>query len=207
MEKINKFVLTIVFLHISTLLIYGNDQTYVIGVGFGGADYQATAESESGEKEDLFSYKPTVGSNIHFEWYLFDSIGVGLRTLGIQTPEVASYGMGEKQSSYVPLLVNAQLVTFNWIFYGENDYSRLGLTLGYGSSSINQNFYDGTGCENKGSASLGGLFFDWGADGFGARLGVDGVTNNLDEYKCGSNNKKNISGAGSSSYLGLRWAF
>jgi len=207
MEKINKFVLTIVFLHISTPLIYGNDQTYVIGFGFGGADYQATAESESGEKEDLFNFKPTVGINVHFEWYLFDSIGLGLRSVDIQSPEVASYGSGEKKSSYVPLSVNASLVTFNWIFYGENDYSRFGLTLGVGSSSIKRSFYDGTGCENNGSASLGGLFFDWGADGFGARLGVDGVTNNLDEYKCGSNNKKNISGAGSSSYLGFRWAF
>ena len=203
MEKINKFVLTIV-LHISTLLIYGNDQTYVIGVDF--KRIITTTESESGEKVDLFNLKPSFGSNVHFEWYLFDSIGVGLRSVDLQTPEYSTYGSGEKKSSYVPLSVNASLVTFNWIFYGENDYSRFGLTLGVGSSSIKKISFDGTGCENKGSASLGGLFFDWGADGFGARLGVDGVTNNLDEYKC-YNNNKNISGAGSSSYFGLRWAF
>ncbi len=205
MKYVKKYILIIVLFHISINLVFANDQTYVIGIGVGGASYK--------EKPEFFydSEKITKGRNINFEWYLFNSIGLGLKTVSLQSPDSVyskSDGTtGGEQGIYQPLTINSNLITINWIISGEKDYSRFGLTFGAGNSKLTKITRDGVGYSSSGSATSLGIFFDWGADGFGARLGYDSVSNSFGEFKSGSRNVKNITGTGGLGYFGLRWAF
>ncbi len=205
MKYVKKSILIIVLFHISINLVFANDQTYVIGIGAGGASYK--------EKPEFFydSEKITKGRNINFEWYLFNSIGLGLKTVSLQSPDSVyskSDGTtGGEQGIYQPLTINSNLITINWIISGEKDYSRFGLTFGAGNSKLTKITRDGVGYSSSGSATSLGIFFDWGADGFGARLGYDSVSNSFGEFKSGSRNVKNITGTGGLGYFGLRWAF
>ena len=205
MKYVKKSILIIVLFHISINLVFANDQTYVIGIGAGGASYK--------EKPEFFydSEKITKGGNINFEWYLFNSIGLGLKTVSLQSPDSVYYNSdgttdGE-QGTYQPLTIDSNLITINWIISGEKDYSRFGLTFGAGNSKLTKITRDGVGYSSSGSATSLGIFFDWGADGFGARLGYDSVSNSFGEFKSGSRNVKNITGTGGLGYFGLRWAF
>ena len=205
MKYVKKYILIIVLFHISINLVFANDQTYVIGIGVGGASYK--------EKPEFFydSEKITKGGNINFEWYLFNSIGLGLKTVSLQSPDeiyFKSDGTTDgEQVTYQPLTINSNLITINWIISGEKDYSRFGLTFGAGNSELTKMAHDGVGYSSSGSATSLGIFFDWGADGFGARLGYDSVSNSFGEFKSGSRNVKNITGTGGLGYFGLRWAF
>jgi len=205
MKYVKKYILIIVLFHISINLVFANDQTYVIGIGVGGASYK--------EKPEFFydSEKITKGRNINFEWYLFNSIGLGLKTVSLQSPDSVyskSDGTtGGEQGIYQPLTIDSNLITINWIISGEKDYSRFGLTFGAGNSKLTKITRDGVGYSSSGSATSLGIFFDWGADGFGARLGYDSVSNSFGEFKSGSRNVKNITGTGGLGYFGLRWAF
>ena len=206
MKYVKKSILIIVLFHISINLVFANDQTYVIGIGAGGASYK--------EKPEFFydSEKITKGGNINFEWYLFNSIGLGLKTVSLQSPDSVyskSDGTtGGEQGIYQPLTIDSNLITINWIISGEKDYSRFGLTFGTGNSEISlSSGGSGSGYSSGGSASSLGIFFDWGADGFGARVGYDSVSNSFDEFKTSSRNVKNITGMGGLGYLGFRWAF
>ena len=205
MKYVKKYILIIVLFHISINLVFANDQTYVIGIGAGGASYK--------EKPEFFydSEIITKGGNINFEWYLFNSIGLGLKTVSLQSPDSVYYNSdgttdGE-QGTYQPLTIDSNLITINWIVSGEKDYSRFGLTFGAGNSRLTKMAHDGVGYSSSGSATSLGIFFDWGADGFGARLGYDSVSNSFGEFKSGSRNVKNITGTGGLGYFGLRWAF
>ena len=205
MKYVKKSILIIVLFHISINLVFANDQTYVIGIGAGGASYK--------EKPEFFydSEIITKGGNINFEWYLFNSIGLGLKTVSLQSPDSVyskSDGTtGGEQGIYQPLTIDSNLITINWIISGEKDYSRFGLTFGAGNSKLTKITRDGVGYSSSGSATSLGIFFDWGADGFGARLGYDSVSNSFGEFKSGSRNVKNITGTGGLGYFGLRWAF
>ena len=205
MKYVKKYILIIVLFHISINLVFANDQTYVIGIGAGGASYK--------EKPEFFydSEIITKGGNINFEWYLFNSIGLGLKTVSLQSPDeiyFKSDGTTDgEQVTYQPLTINSNLITINWIISGEKDYSRFGLTFGAGISELTKMAHDGVGYSSSGSATSLGIFFDWGADGFGARLGYDSVSNSFGEFKSGSRNVKNITGTGGLGYFGLRWAF
>ena len=205
MKYVKKYILIIVLFHISINLVFANDQTYVIGIGAGGASYK--------EKPEFFydSEIITKGGNINFEWYLFNSIGLGLKTVSLQSPDSVyskSDGTtGGEQGIYQPLTIDSNLITINWIISGEKDYSRFGLTFGAGNSKLTKITRDGVGYSSSGSATSLGIFFDWGADGFGARLGYDSVSNSFGEFKSGSRNVKNITGTGGLGYFGLRWAF
>ena len=160
------------------------------------------------EKPEFFydSEKITKGANFNFEWYLFNTIGLGLKLRSLQSADAAKFEDG-KTVTYQPLKIDDKLVTINWIISGEKDYSRFGLTLGAGNSELTKSYSDGSGCSSGGSAASAGIFFDWGADGFGARLGYDSVNHSFGEFKCGSRNVKNITGMGGLGYLGFRWAF
>jgi len=205
MKYVKKYILIIVLFHISINLVFANDQTYVIGIGAGGASYK--------EKPEFFydSEIITKGGNINFEWYLFNSIGLGLKTVSLQSSDSVYYNSdgttdGE-QGTYQPLTIDSNLITINWIVSGEKDYSRFGLTFGAGYSKLTKITRDGVGYSSSGPATSLGIFFDWGADGFGARLGYDSVSNSFGEFKSGSRNVKNITGTGGLGYFGLRWAF
>ena len=201
MKFSKQYILLIMFVYVSTNFVFANDQTYVIGIGLGGASYK--------EKPEFFydSEKITKGANPFFEWYLFDSFGLGLKSITLQSADQYDYEDG-KTITYQPLNIVSNLITINWIISGEKDYSRFGLTFGTGNSEISlSSGGSGSGYSTSGSASSLGIFFDWGADGFGARVGYDSVSNSFGEFKTRSRNEKNITGTGGLGYLGFRWAF
>ena len=216
------YISIIIFIYVSTNFVFANDQTYVIGLGGGGASLS------SNPKISFTSEEISQGTHGYFEWYLFDSLGLGIKGSTLQNatcPEVEGL-------SCTTLAYSNQFATLNWIFSGEKDYSRWGLTVGTGISSLSYSTsgstytckewseytnsctswgyedVNKTSCSSAtGPYSSAGLFFDWGADGFGARLGYDSVSNQVGQIKCKGTTIKGVTSTGGLGYLDFRWAF
>ena len=189
-----------------------NDQDVVIGLDVGGGSFSTIDETR---KEGVVcSICPDLTSvttlNLYAEWYLFDSIGIGYRGS-------SASGGWELFASNVKVThkwtSTNSLLTGNWIFWGETEYTRAGAIIGAGSSEYEYKAtieVDSVTVEapytTSGSASMFGIFLDWGGESFGARLGYDSIATNLDPLVIRSKSY-NVDGSYSGGYLGLRWAW
>ena len=189
-----------------------NDQDVVIGLDVGGGSFSTIDETrKDGVACSICSDLTSVTTlNLYAEWYLFDSIGIGYRGS-------SASGGWELFASNVKVThkwtSTNSLLTGNWIFWGETEYTRAGAIIGAGSSKYE---YKATGesgsvkvelpYETSGSASMFGIFLDWGGESFGARLGYDSIATTLDPLVIGSKSY-NVDGSYSGGYLGLRWAW
>ena len=177
-----------------------NDQTVVIGIGGGGYTV---------EEDEIHGDRTMMLSHLYLEWYALGSLGFGLRrTVMLETgaPLLLVFGGIEVFSA------QSNMVTVNWIVLGSQSYARLGLVAGAGNAKYE---YDGVllfgvverHVKTSGSATLGGIFLDWGGDGFGARLGYDAVSTKLDDVDVPGVGMVKADASGSAAYLDLRWAF
>ena len=128
--------------------------------------------------------------------------------------------------------ISNNLATVHWVFWGENDYARAGVILGVGASeykyeaSIGYGTYSSyssaseactasslacVGGSTTGSASLGGIYLDWGGEDFGARVGYHSLSTSLDPIYVSSSSSTigpyTVDGSSTFTYLDLRWAF
>ena len=224
------YISIIIFIYVSTNFVFANDQTYVLGIGVGGASLSSNGELS------FTSEEVKMGSHIYLDWYAFDSVGFGIESASLLNNAPSSCpesGEGYGSSSCELLSFDHQFAKLIWIFSGEKDYSRSGLKIGAGTSSLSYSssastfecvggYYNDHCLEwgttklptskctsDSGSASLVGIFYDWGADGFGARLGYDTISNQVGEITCSWRDTKieGVSSTGGLGYLDLRWAF
>lgn len=186
-----------------------NDQVVVIGAGFGGHAFSRThhAESESSELD----VKSALMSQYYAEWYVFDEVGVGLRfiTFGTTASALTTVTLGgttETVKDEIELNVDNWQLTVNWVPLGGSSYARLGVLAGLGISDyeLAETRTPGGSDTNStsGTAALLGVYVDWGADGFGARLGTQYLATDLGDIDGSS-----VDASGRDIYLDLRWAF
>ena len=213
MKKIIKRIFIYNFLFIiSPLGIFANDQSVVIGLEMGGGSFSTVDETrKAGWACGICPDTTNVGTlNMFAEWYLFDSLGIGYRGTSA-TGGWETIG-GSTKYTYKWTSTNT-LITGNWIFWGETDYTRAGAIIGVGSSKYEFNYKAESPSsttelpfETSGGVSMFGLFLDWGGESFGARLGYDSVSTTLDPLVI-NNASLQADGSYSGAYLGLRWAW
>ncbi len=210
-----------VFLHHSPA--FGEDVSFFIGFGLGSSSYK-TDEGESlglGMDQDK---QRIYGSEI-FEWYPIGVLGVGIRSATVTFFGEEGSKQGTTRVYYFEedLRVSAIMPTLNLIvFYSAEKYSRLGFVGGYGIATYSYNlevkdsesrsfYYDKSHDEDgSGSASLLGVYFDWGGDIFGMRIGFDTHDYRFSEFSVEdipNSDEINVSGSGSAFYFNLRWAW
>lgn len=179
-----------------------NDQTVVIGIGAGS---YSVAEDEVRPKGD----KSQTLTHVYVEWYVLDEVGFGFRRSAmLNVLGFAALSLGTVDV----LAVRTNMLTVNWIPYGAQDYLRIGLVAGVGNAKYE---YDGvllfglaeTHVETDGTATLGGIFVDWGGEGFGARFGFDAIGTDLDDVVVPGDPPKKADASGAAAYLDVRWAF
>ena len=189
-----------------------NDQDVVIGLDVGGGSFSTIDETrKDGVACSICSDLTSVTTlNLYAEWYLFDSIVIGYRGS-------SASGGWELFASNVKVThkwtSTTSFLTGNWIFWGETEYTRAGVIIGAGSSKYEYKATIEVGSDTaeepyttSGSASMFGIFLDWGGESFGARLGYDSIATTLDPLVIGSKSY-NVDGSYSGGYLGLRWAW
>ena len=178
-----------------------NDQTVVIGFGLGIHFFEAKDDV----REGFFLDVDAAGmSEFLVEWYLFDEIGIGARAINFGVKETATTFGGA--TAEMEIEISNFFFTLNWVPFGASGYTRMGLLAGVGSSEYEVTVTDFSGASSSdsstGSASLAGIYVDWGGEGFGARFGGHIISTDLDRI-----NGATADGSGSSLYFDLRWAF
>jgi hypothetical protein len=180
-------IMCLIFIPLSTYA--ENNQTLVIGFDMGLYNF---ADSDLDEIKNL-----AYGSEF-IEWYLFDEVGIGIRT----------YKFVQSDTSDVDEEFQLVILQFtvNWVFLGSNDNLRMALFAGYGPGTLDYSNeqMELHVSENADTASAG-VFVDWGSDLLGLRLGFYSVSAKFkfDE----SNESGTINGSGNSFNLGIRLAF
>ena len=183
---------------------WANSQTIALGIGVGKYEYDETDTQRSaaplkGMYEELMR---GVQSQMYLEWYALGSLGFGVRGLNVGSDQ--SGGTAGSPNTRV-VSVRSKLVTVNWVPLGGERYARLGMLAGVGRSNYEVATTSGgtTGSEaTSGGARLLGAYLDWGADGFGARFGVNALKTRLEDL-----NTLHVDGSGQGYYLDLRWAW
>lgn len=193
-----------------------NDQEFVVGAGLGGFNFSESDDFRQGSDE--FNGSDEIDAGVLFqlygEWYLLDDIGFGLRLMSVTGARTYENQFAKLEDT---ANVQATLITVNWIPLGSEDYVRLGLMGGLGGASYEakRTFTDKEGIlggdsedseSTSGTASLLGVYVDWGADGFGARFGVSQLYTDLDPIKSGGEELA-VDGTGTAWYFDLRWAW
>lgn len=201
MKAVSGILLLLSLLGASSALFAENDQTYVIGTNGGLHSFSGKDDLRNGAFLDRLSG----ASDLYFEWYAFEELGVGLRlnALGATETMVSSFSSYQKELS-----VTNTFVTLNWIPIGATSYTRFGLLAGIGrsnyeytestSGSTNTNLH----ATSDGPATMLGGFVDWGAEDFGARFSYNLL--NTDLANVGSNQ---VDASGSYWAFAIRWAF
>lgn len=191
-----------------------NDQEFVIGVGLGGHNFSDSDDFRQGS--ELFDGSDEIDSGVLFhlyaEWYLFDDIGLGVRNTAIAGGRTYSYLDAEQTDT---ASISALLLTVNWVPLGSEDYTRMGVMGGVGPATYTAErevkFDSGEGNTSEsetstGMATLLGIYVDWGAEGFGARFGVNYLNTDLDPIEF-DGEELEVDGTGYQWYFDLRWAF
>ena len=186
-----------------------NDHIVVIGAGFGGHTF--ATPHRAGQNTVALEVISAFMQQIYGEWYAFDQVGFGLRliTFGTSASSFTTVTVGNTTTtatSEVDLNVGNLLFTVNWVPLGGQRYARLGLLAGLGLSDYEfteSSSPAGSATEStSGPAALLGIYVDWGADGFGARFGLQFLETDLDPI-----NGSPVDVSGREIYLDLRWAF
>lgn len=177
-----------------------NDQTVVIGFGFGIHNY---SETDAIRNYGLIFEDDVVMTQLYVEWYVFEKIGFGFRLISLGVRETGPTFGGTSETE---LSVDNNIFTVNWVPLGADSYARLGLLAGAGNSTyeVTQSGTSMTdsSVSSSGTATLLGIYVDWGGEDFGARFGVNFLGTDLDDI-----NGLTADASGTSIYFDLRWAF
>ncbi|MCZ6645122.1 MAG: hypothetical protein O7B79_02675 [SAR324 cluster bacterium] len=177
-----------------------NDQTVVIGIGFGIHTFSETDDV----RQNVFLIADDVAGmgQLYVEWYVFETIGFGIRSINLGVTETISFGT----TIETELSVDNNFFTVNWVPLGADSYARMGLLAGVGNSNyeVTQTVTPGgtSSISSSGSATLLGIYVDWGGEDFGARFGANFLETDLDDI-----NGLTVDASGRSIYFDLRWAF
>ncbi|NQU63017.1 MAG: hypothetical protein HQ517_01855 [SAR324 cluster bacterium] len=186
--------LIIVFLLIAAPVLAKNNQTVVIGGSIGSYHFY---------EEGLNEIDSLIYGSEFLEWYLFDDIGIGIRSHKF-------YQTGSSESNEEFLMVNINLAV-TWVFLGSSDDFRMAVYGGYGPGEVSTNSVVQTNGEGqtdvtaKANTTSAGIFLDWGGDTWGVRVGYHLVSAHFD-YQ-GGPDSGTIDGSGNSFDLGIRLAF
>lgn len=188
---------------------FGENNPFIIGFGIGGHDF-------SSEEDEYRKRDPEIenGLNLNFflEYYLTENIGIGFKTFVLSAiREGTNYEQDLSISnSFFTVSLWFPLSTKN------KGYSHFGLIAGSGNSQykveIKNKNTDKLVEEWKaeGSASLMGVFFDWGGEIFGARIGYNVIQTDLGKMSRQDENssaKFKVDGSGSGMVFDFRWAW
>ena len=178
-----------------------NDQTVVIGVGFGIHNF---SETDKVRRTSFFITSALAGmSQLYVEWYVFEKIGFGIRSMNLGVTEtIAVFGARAETE----LIVANNFFTVNWVPREADSYARWGLLAGVGISKYevtqSGSLVSNSSISSSGTATLLGIYLDWGGEDFGARFGANFLTTDLDAI-----NGLSADASGNSIYFDLRWAF
>jgi hypothetical protein len=182
-------VLIFVCLLASTPVMAKNSQTLVIGAGLGAYNFG---------DEDLSQISNLLYGSEFLEWYLFDEIGIGIRSHKF-------YKTDSSESNEEFLMANLNL-TATWVFLGSADDFRMAAYVGYGPGGVSYtNQAENIDVTTTASTSSAGLFLDWGGEMWGVRVGMHLVSARFD-YKEGDDSGT-LDGSGNSYDIGIRLAF
>lgn len=214
----------------STASVFAESQTLVIGGGFSVIPpfIFTSTDDTRGDTSTLNSsnYNPSVSvgvmGHLYAEFYLLDRLAIGYRyaSLGASRKETTTYYSGETEEKVETETwdITHQFLTLNLVLTNPDNYARLGVIGGYGDSTYSlehdteiTNRTTPDEKENKsysqdGTATLIGIYADWGADGFGARAGLNAISTNYDSLDI-EGTKYEIDASGIQIYFDLRWAF
>lgn len=166
-----------------------NNQRVVIGGGGGVYDFN---------KEELNDLTNLLYGSEFFEWYVFDEIGIGIRSHKF-------YKTDSSDSGEEFIMANVNLAV-TWVMFGSTSDLRMAVYAGYGPGGASyKNEAAQIDVTATGNTNSYGLFFDWGGGTWGARLGFHQVFASLD-YEDGPITGT-IDGSGSSYAFAVRLAF
>lgn len=185
----------------------------VIGLGLGVHSFSTIDETrEGGDGYSQDEVSAAVMFEYYIEWYFINELAIGYRNLTlINNREL--YISSEIQIKQ-EWTISTSLITLNWVLYGVNDYTRIGFIGGYGSSEykITQTVEAEASSSSKdefstnGTATLMGIYVDWGDEGFGARFGYNALNTSYDKLKDNSREYE-VDASGGATYFDFRWAF
>ena len=176
-----------------------NDQTAVIGVGVGFHRFSSSDDFRAPQFPFLLEIDAAGMSQLYAEWYALGTIGVGARIINLGVTEEVRIGGSTLQKE---VTVQTNLLTLHWVPLGGRSYTRVGILVGAGSSNYKAT-EDASGFSGSasGSATLAGVYVDWGGEDFGARFGAHFLDTDLDNL-----NGLRVDASGTAFYLDLRWA-
>jgi len=166
-----------------------NNQTVVIGGGVGSYNFN---------NADLGSINNLVYGTEFIEWYAFEEIGFGIRSHKFYQTDTS----GEDEKI---LMATVNLAAI-WVIFGASDSLRMAVSAGYGPGGANYtNDVAQIDVSVTGNTNSYGLFFDWGGERWGVRLGYHQVFANFD-FEDGPISGT-IEGSGNSASVAVRLAF
>ncbi len=177
-----------------------NDQTAVFGLGFGPHRFSGSDDFRAPQSPFVLEIDAAGMSQLYVEWYALGTIGIGARIIHLGVvEEVQTAGPTLKKK----VTVQNNLLTLHWVPLGGRSYARVGILVGAGSSNYkaSEDAFGFSGSAS-GSATLAGVYVDWGAEDFGGRFGVHVLETDLDSL-----NGRRVDASGTALYLDLRWAF
>jgi hypothetical protein len=190
---------------------FGEDSPVIFGLGFGRHVFDTIPDQYrdlDGKIEDATFLEAFL------EYYLTVNLGIATRFINLS----AERNTPEKEE----LKINLVLAAINLWFptRTRNDgYSHFGLTGGTGyavyevkqSPANRESTDDRYLWETQGSASVLGAFYDWGGDGFGARLSYTVIETQLPDLRNKafprSSPQYQVDASGKTWSFNLRWAF
>lgn len=181
-----------------------NNQTVVIGGGLGLHLFSDLDDTRQGsDTYDGFADVFLAGQlRLFGEWFVFDKFGFG----GIFNHQTTGRTYSGETQTWT---IQNFFATVNFIPFGGQGYTRMGLYAGYGtsrytmdsdSSAATYSFY------SAGPAYTLGIYFDWGGDGFGMRMGHQYIMTSLPDIETSARNYQ-VSASGNTFHYDFRWAF
>ena len=198
-------VMVVVALVLATpVMVRANSQTVVFGAGFGGYNFSGLDDLRKASPGFGLDMDMDIGlqSQAYLEWYALGSLGFGLRSVNVVSTQSGHILAFYYQQT---VRVKSTLITVNWVPIGADSYARLGLLAGVGGAEYELTLSSGSSSNatsTSGTANLLGAYLDWGAEDFGARLGVNALKTKFDNL-----NNAQVDGSGNGFYLDLRWAW
>ncbi len=213
-KKRTLLVLLILIINGFAFSIYAeNDQTVVMGVGYGIHSFNEIDDTRAGS--DYFGNvdEVNVAGTLRFylEWYMFENLGLGAKLHNLGVSRTYSTWTSSTEQKWE---INNIFATVNIVPIGGKGYARFGILAGFGPSSYQYTATTiGTGddtslSESKSSmATLLEAYIDWGGEAFGARLAYSSLSVAYDDLEASDGTKTPISASGGAFCLDLRYAF
>ena len=185
------------------------ENAQVLVLGFTLLGNHSFSESDEVRKANSDPPESSAGmGHAYVEWYALDRFGIGVRWLFLRSGDtLLTPSHRDKQLS-----LQATLRTFHFVPYiSPQGYYRLGFLAGagkarYTQSNFTQGVYDPELYTASGSATLAQVYWDWGGDLLGARLGMGYLATDLDKLKVDGESRQ-ADATGTHIFLDLRWAF